>query len=285
MNARATIGTTHRKAGHSARPLASHRSRQRRAARARAIRYRHPRQGGAQWLMALGEIYIKLVVNFADNPKVRALARYGSDAGLARDLYVQMVCHCKELLTDGFVSAEQVGLLVYPLPPDHGNQLAKQLASVGLIKEESKDEAQGWQGCGCIAFRTDSRIAAVADLEAGEIRGGGGGRMRSGLVAPGALLRQARRFQDAVNLRLPVWHQGGDVLDEGAVLAFGDDGRDQLRPRLVELLLSARVAACRLQQAGAGLGAHEIHDATPLWQFQLLNHWCLRYLIPSRSPL
>ena len=56
-----------------------------------------------------------------------------------------MCLHCKENLTDGFVSAEQIGLLVYPLDPEHGNQLAKQLASVGLIKELSKEEAQGWQ--------------------------------------------------------------------------------------------------------------------------------------------
>jgi len=95
--------------------------------------------------VAVGEIYIKLVVGFPDDRKVRALARFGSpDAGLARDLYVQMCLHCKGNLTDGFVSAEQVGLLVYPLDPEHGNQLAKQLASVGLIKELSKDEAQGW---------------------------------------------------------------------------------------------------------------------------------------------
>jgi hypothetical protein len=95
--------------------------------------------------MGVGEIYIKLVTGFPDDRKVRALARFGApDAGLARDLYVQMCLHCKENLTDGFVSAEQIGLLVYPLDPEHGNQLAKQLASVGLIKELSKDEAQGW---------------------------------------------------------------------------------------------------------------------------------------------
>jgi hypothetical protein len=108
--------------------------------------------------MPLGEIYVKLSVTFADDPKVRALSRYGADAGLARDLYVQMVLHCKRLLTDGFVPAEQVGLLVYPLDPEHGNQLAKQLASVGLIQEVSnllsKTEAKdkqgsetGWQVC------------------------------------------------------------------------------------------------------------------------------------------
>lgn len=95
--------------------------------------------------MPIGEIYIKLAVSFPNDPKVRALARYGTDAGLARDLYVQMCLYCKDLLTDGFVPAEQVGLLVYPLDQEHGNQLAKQLASVGLIKEASKDEREGWQ--------------------------------------------------------------------------------------------------------------------------------------------
>ena len=87
--------------------------------------------------MAIGEIYIKLNVTFANDPKVRALARYGVDGILARDLYVQMICHCKEMLTDGLVQEEQLGLMVYPLDVEHGKQLAKQLASVGLITEEA----------------------------------------------------------------------------------------------------------------------------------------------------
>lgn len=95
--------------------------------------------------MPISEFYIKLVVGFPRDPKVRGLVRFGADAGLARDLYVQMCLYCRENLTDGFVVAEEIGALAYPLPPDHANQLAKQLASVGLIKEESKDEAQGWQ--------------------------------------------------------------------------------------------------------------------------------------------
>ena len=95
--------------------------------------------------MPIGEIYIKLVVGFPRDPKVRKLFQYGADAGLARDLYVQMCLHCKENLTDGFVPEEEIGLLVYPLPVEHGNQLAKQLASVGLIKEATKGEAQGWE--------------------------------------------------------------------------------------------------------------------------------------------
>lgn len=95
--------------------------------------------------MAVGEIYIKLAVSFPNDPKVRALARYGADAGLARDLYVQMCLYCKDLLTDGFVPEEQIGLLVYPLDGERGKQLAKQLASVGLTNEITKGESNGWQ--------------------------------------------------------------------------------------------------------------------------------------------
>lgn len=98
--------------------------------------------------MPVGEIYIKLIVGFPRDPKVRALVRYGADAGLARDLYVQMCLYCKENLTDGYVPAEEVGVLAYPLPIDQANQLAKQLASVGLIKEVSNGEAQGWHVLG-----------------------------------------------------------------------------------------------------------------------------------------
>jgi hypothetical protein len=95
--------------------------------------------------MPIREIYVKLPVNFAGDPKVRALTRFGIDGVLSRDLFVQMILYCKDMLTDGFVPAEQVGLLVYPVPPDHAEQLAKQLASVGLTKEVSKDGAQGWE--------------------------------------------------------------------------------------------------------------------------------------------
>ena len=101
---------------------------------------------GGRGDLAVSEIYIKLVVGFANDQKVRALARFGApDAGLARDLYVQMCLFCKDNLTDGFVPAEQIGLLVYPLDAEHGNQLAKQLASVGLTNEVTNGEAQGWQ--------------------------------------------------------------------------------------------------------------------------------------------
>ena len=78
------------------------------------------------------------MVGFPRDPKVRGLVRFGADAGLARDLYVQMCLYCRENLTDGFVVAEQIGALVYPLPPEHGNQLAKQLLPSGLSKRKAK---------------------------------------------------------------------------------------------------------------------------------------------------
>lgn len=131
--------------------------------------------------MSLGEIYIKLVVGFPRDPKVRALVRYGTDAGLARDLYVQMCLYCKENLTDGFVPAEEVGVLVYPLDPEHGNQLAKQLASVGLIKEVSKTEASdkqgsegGWQLCAYLKRNgTKEDVERLSQIRAEAGRTGG----------------------------------------------------------------------------------------------------------------
>lgn len=127
--------------------------------------------------MALGEIYIKLIVTFPKDPKVRALARYGTDAGLARDLYVQMCLYCKEMLSDGFVPAEEIGLLVYPLDPEHGNQLAKQLASVGLIKEVSNAEAngkQGWEVCAYLKRNgTKEDVERLSQIRAEAGRAGG----------------------------------------------------------------------------------------------------------------
>jgi hypothetical protein len=144
--------------------------------------------------MAWGEIYVKLVVGFPRDPKVRALVRYGAEAGLARDLYVQMCLYCKENLSDGLVPAEEVGVLVYPLAPDHGERLAKQLASVGLIKEVSNGEAQA---CDVLAFlkrngsREDVERLSAMRAEAGRA-GGTKSRKR-----PGHRPRQATGKQSA----------------------------------------------------------------------------------------
>jgi hypothetical protein len=142
--------------------------------------------------MAWGEIYIKLVTTFPKDPKVRALARFGADAGLARDLYVQMCLYCKEMLSDGFVPAEEIGLLVYPLDPEHGNQLAKQLASVGLTKELSKNEAQGWQVLAYVrrnGTREDTEQLSKVRAQAGRV-GGTKSRKRPAQRSPKANSKQ-----------------------------------------------------------------------------------------------
>lgn len=147
--------------------------------------------------MPISEIYLKLAVGFARDPKVRALARYGVDGILARDLYVQMCLHCKENLTDGFVPAEEVGALAYPLPIDHANQLANQLASVGLTKEVSKPEANekpaeanGWEVLAYV-----KRNGTKEDVERlSEVRAASG---RKGGRPPGQSRAKANRNQNA----------------------------------------------------------------------------------------
>ena len=148
--------------------------------------------------MATGEIYLPLYVGFPNDPKVRALARFGSpDAGLARDLYVQMCLYCKSELTDGWVPAEQVGLLVYPLDLEHGNQLAKQLASVGLTNELSKNEAPGWQ---VVAFlRRNRSREQVDDLSNKRAIAGATGGRKSRKRA-GQSVSQSKAKQPASNL-------------------------------------------------------------------------------------
>jgi hypothetical protein len=124
--------------------------------------------------MPVTELYVKLMTAYPRDPKVRALARYGIDGILARDLYVQMILYCRENMSDGFVPAEEVGVLAYPVPVDHANQLAKQLASVGLTKEVSKNEAPAWQVLGYLK-RNPSReeIEALSKVRAEAGRTGG----------------------------------------------------------------------------------------------------------------
>lgn len=110
-------------------------------------------------------------MSFPDNPKVRALAQFGEDAGLARDLYVQMCLYCKRMLSDGHVPGYQVPLLVYPATPERGNQFAKQLAFVGLITEEP----DGWLVPGFLA-RNKSREAVERLSRIRSAAGAMGGR-------------------------------------------------------------------------------------------------------------
>lgn len=78
------------------------------------------------------EIFVQLVVGFAEDPEVRRLARFGKDARACRDLYVQMLCYCKRTMSDGHVPAEEIGVLVYPDASKVGERDADRLVSVDL---------------------------------------------------------------------------------------------------------------------------------------------------------
>jgi hypothetical protein len=84
--------------------------------------------------MARGEIHIQLAVTYGEDPKLRALARFGRDARGIRDLYVQMICYCKRNLTDGFVPAEELGVLAYPDSQRIGERDAGRLIEIGLAE-------------------------------------------------------------------------------------------------------------------------------------------------------
>jgi hypothetical protein len=132
--------------------------------------------GKASAGLANGEIHVQLAVNYGEDPKLRALARFGRDARACRDLYVQMVCHCKRNLTDGFVLAEELGVLVYPDSPKTGKRDADRLAEVGLV-----EATEG--GYFVLAFlkRNKSR-AQVEAISAAKAASGRKGGTRSGEV-------------------------------------------------------------------------------------------------------
>jgi hypothetical protein len=140
-----------------------------------------------------GEIYVQLVVNIARNKKVRKLSRFGAEARPARDLYVQMLCHAKENMTDGFVSVDEIGVLVYPDPPDIAARDVKHLIDVGLV-EEAEDGyiITGWFD------RNRSRAEIRGEAEASRDAGVRGNHKR--------------------------WHVERDVFDPKCALCRGDDG-------------------------------------------------------------
>jgi len=85
--------------------------------------------------MARGEIHLQLAVGYGEDADVRKLSRYGKDARACRDLFVQMLCYCKRTLSDGYVPADEVGVLVYPDPPKVGVRDADRLVEVGLAQK------------------------------------------------------------------------------------------------------------------------------------------------------
>jgi hypothetical protein len=78
------------------------------------------------------ETFYKMAVAWTEDPKVLALARFGPvDAILARDLFSQMIGYSRRNLTDGWVPAEELGRLMYPLPVEDAERLAAHLADRG----------------------------------------------------------------------------------------------------------------------------------------------------------
>lgn len=148
--------------------------------------------------MARGEIHIQLSVNYDQDPKMRALARFGRDARACRDLYVQMVCYCKRNLTDGFVPSEEVGVLVYPDSPKTGKRDADRLVQVGLA--ESVDG--GYRLPGFLKRnKSKAQVEAESAVKAAAGRKGGkrSGQVRRGEAntKQGASPNEAKPKQDA----------------------------------------------------------------------------------------
>jgi hypothetical protein len=81
-----------------------------------------------------GIIFVPLDVRWPRTKKVRAMiVRHGLDGFAAWGLYLAMICYCRENLTDGFVPADEIGALAYPLSADVSEGLLKLLADYRLI--------------------------------------------------------------------------------------------------------------------------------------------------------
>jgi hypothetical protein len=141
--------------------------------------------------MARGEIHVQLIVNYGEDPQIRALARYGRDARGCRDLYVQMLCYCKRNLTDGYIPSEEVGVLVYPDSPKVGKRDAERLVEVGLAKH-----IEGGYLLPGFLKRNKSRAQVEAESEKKAAAGRKGG-IRSGQVRRGSEASEANTKQSA----------------------------------------------------------------------------------------
>jgi len=92
-----------------------------------------------------GELHLQLAVTFPKNAKVRRLNRYGRDARMLRDLYVQMLLFCKETKSDGFVPEDEIAFLVLPDSEKNGQRDAGRLVEVGLIERGDYGyQVAGW---------------------------------------------------------------------------------------------------------------------------------------------
>jgi hypothetical protein len=89
-----------------------------------------------------GIIYVPLDVRWPRTKKVRAMiVRHKLDGMAAWALYLAMACYCRENLSDGFVPADEIGALAYPLPSDEAERLLDLLLDYRLVGRS--DDSQG----------------------------------------------------------------------------------------------------------------------------------------------
>ena len=77
--------------------------------------------------------WARMALGYDEDDKVAALARFGADAGLCRDLHLAMIRYSRRNGTDGDVPATEPARLAFPLPPDDTARLVEHLAEVELI--------------------------------------------------------------------------------------------------------------------------------------------------------
>jgi hypothetical protein len=80
-------------------------------------------------------LWARMACGYDDDPKVSALARFGEEAGLCRDLHLAMIRYGRRNETDGWVPDEEIGRLAWPLPVDRAMALIEHLAEVRLISK------------------------------------------------------------------------------------------------------------------------------------------------------
>ena len=94
--------------------------------------------------------WARMSVGYDDDPKIVALARFGEDAGLCRDLHLAAIRYCRRNETDGLVPAEQMARLAWPIAPARAELLVAHLADVELLVAVDGESvagamANGWR--------------------------------------------------------------------------------------------------------------------------------------------
>jgi hypothetical protein len=77
--------------------------------------------------------WVRMALGYDGDPKVAALARFGADAGLCRDLHLATIRYCGREKTDGWVPPWEPGRLAWPLSADRAAELIDHLCEVELL--------------------------------------------------------------------------------------------------------------------------------------------------------